>query len=384
MKKFKLISLDKILGLETTIESIPEGYPKEFTHKNKEIYYGDDYKENKDVLIINNDILKCIKKIPDNSAMLVVSSPPYNLGKPYEKRVEFKEYLSWQREVAEELVRVLKPEGSLCWQVGNYVENGEVFPLDIYFYDIFKDHGLFLRNRIVWRFGHGLHTQKRFSGRYETILWFTKSDEYVFNLDPVRIPQKYPGKKAFRGPNRGKLSGNPLGKNPSDVWEPIEQEYPSESWRIEYEPSFSLKHHKKPIEKVEKHLKELFEEEWRTGIWDIPNVKSNHPEKTIHTSQFPIELIERLVLALTNENDVLLDPFSGVGSALVAAILQKRKAIGIDYEKQYNDIALERCIQALDGTIKKRELGKQVYKPKGKIAETPEEFKKARIKRGRN
>lgn len=384
MKKFKLIPLDKILGLETTIESIPEGYPKEFTHKNKEIYYGDDYKENKDVLIINNDTLKCIKKIPDNSAMLVVSSPPYNLGKPYEKRVEFEEYLSWQREVTEELVRVLKTEGSLCWQVGNYIENGEVFPLDIYFYDIFKGHGLFLRNRIVWRFGHGLHTQKRFSGRYETILWFTKSEEYVFNLDPVRIPQKYPGKKAFRGPNRGKLSGNPLGKNPSDVWDPIEQEYPSESWRIEYESSFSLKHHKKPIEKVEKQLKELFEEEWRTGIWDIPNVKSNHPEKTIHTSQFPIELIERLVLALTNENDVVLDPFSGVGSALVAAILQQRKAIGIDYEKQYNDIALERCIQALDGTIKKRELGKQVYKPKGKIAEIPAEFKKARIKRGRN
>lgn len=151
-------------------------------------------------------------------------------------------------------MRILKPQGSICWQVGNYVDNGEIIPLDVILYPIFSRLGLQLRNRIVWHFGHGLHASKRFSGRYEVILWFTKGHDYVFNLDAVRVPQKYPQKKHFKGPKKGELSGNPLGKNPGDIWE-------------------------------------------------IPNVKANHVEKTIHPCQFPVELIERLVLALTNEDD---------------------------------------------------------------------------------
>jgi adenine-specific DNA-methyltransferase len=115
-------------------------------------------------------------------------------------------------------VRLLHPRGSICWQVGNHVDDGEVVPLDIVLYPIFKEHGLKLRNRIVWHFEHGLHCTKRLSGRYETILWFTKSNDYTFNLDPIRVPSKYPGKKHFKGPRAGQLSGNPLGKNPSDVW----------------------------------------------------------------------------------------------------------------------------------------------------------------------
>ena len=115
-------------------------------------------------------------------------------------------------------MRLLHPEGSVCWQVGNHVYRGEVFPLDIILYHLFKDHGLKLRNRIVWQFEHGLHCKKRLSGRHETILWFTKDDTYTFNLDPIRIPQKYPNKKHYKGPKIGQISSNPLGKNPGDVW----------------------------------------------------------------------------------------------------------------------------------------------------------------------
>ncbi len=114
-------------------------------------------------------------------------------------------------------MRVISPNGSICWEVGKYVDKGEVFPLDIFYYQIFKKIGLQLRNRIIWRFGHGLHASNRFSERYETILWFTKSDDYTFNLDAVRAPSKYPGKRYFMGPNKGHPSGNPLGKNPSDI-----------------------------------------------------------------------------------------------------------------------------------------------------------------------
>ncbi|MBC7237655.1 MAG: site-specific DNA-methyltransferase, partial [Chloroflexi bacterium] len=169
-----------------------------------------------DFILYQGDCLDLLPLIPDEFVKLVVTSPPYNLGKPYESQLDMEEYLAQQRRVIEECVRVPDNRGSVCWQVGNYVDNGEIISLDIVLYPIFTSLGLHLRNRIVWHFGHGLHASKRFSGRYEVILWFTKSHEYTFNLDAVRVPQKYPGKKYFKGPKKGELSGNPLGKNPSD------------------------------------------------------------------------------------------------------------------------------------------------------------------------
>ena len=306
----------------------------------KKVLYGRGFHQGYDVVLAWNDVLEFLKDVPKNTAMLIVTSPPYNIGKPYEERVEFKDYLEWQRKVLKRCVDILDPKGSLCWEVGNYIENGEVFPLDVYFYNVLKkEFGLHLRNRIVWYFGHGLHASKRFSGRYETILWFTKEDNYVFNLDAVRVPQKYPGKRSYKGPNKGKPSSHPLGKNPSDVWKIILRD-------------------------------------WEKELWEIPNVKCNHPEKTIHPSQFPIELVERLVLALTNEGEVVFDPFVGVGSSIIAALLHNRKCVGVDKERQYTDIAFDRINQALKGKLRKRPLGKPVWKPKGteKVARRPHEW----------
>ena len=210
-----------------------------------------------DIVFAHGNALEILQLCPSKFAQLIITSPPYNIGKEYEKSTNLEKYLKSFAPVLEQLIRVLAPGGSLCWQVGNYIENKEVFPLDIYFYSLFKKFGLKLRNRIIWTFEHGLHCSVRFSGRYETLLWFTKGDNYVFNLDPVRVPAKYPGKTHFKsGPKYGLPSGNPLGKNPSDVWK-------------------------------------LLLQEWETELWAIPNVKANHPEKTLHPCQFPIELVER-------------------------------------------------------------------------------------------
>src|SRR3989344_1380888 len=165
------------------------------------------YSNDNDVTLYHGDTLELLRQIPDGKAMLVITSPPYNIGKEYEEISPIGQYLNQQEEVIKECVRVLNNKGSICWEVGNHM-NGEVYPLDILLYPIFKKYGLKLRNRIIWTFGHGLHASKRFSGRHEAILWFTKSDEYYFNLDPIRIPQKYPEKKYFKGPNKGMLSGN--------------------------------------------------------------------------------------------------------------------------------------------------------------------------------
>ncbi len=199
----------------------------------------------------------------------------------------------------------------------------KIIPLDIFLYDTFKNNGMQLRNRIIWHFGHGLHCKKRLSGRYETILWFTKTDDYTFNLDPIRVPQKYPNKKHFKGDKRGQLSCNPLGKNPSD-------------------------------------------------IWDIPNVKNNHPEKTEHPCQFPIELIDRLVLSLTNENDIIFDPYLGTGTSVISALRNNRSGIGCEILKKkkiFNE--LKEFILSLDAerfkskeSKEKHKMGRLLYSPK--------------------
>ena len=261
-----------------------------------------------------------MRKLDDASMHLIVTSPPYNLGKEYEEKRSLDIYVEEQMACIAEAVRLLHPKGSICWQVGNYVHKGEIYPLDILLYPIFHKSGLHLRNRIVWTFGHGLHCQNRFSGRHETILWFTKRDDYTFNLDPVRVPSKYPEKKHFKGPKRGTISSNPLGKNPSDVW-------------------------------------------------DIPNVKSNHVEKTDHPCQFPVGLIERLVLALTNKGDNVLDPYLGVGSSAIAALKHERHAYGCDLDKGYIDIAWERIHKLRAGTLRTRPMNKAVYDPNGKSNE---------------
>ena len=146
-------------------------------------------------------------------------------------------------------------------------------------------------------------------------MWFTKGREYTFNLDAVRVPQKYPNKKHFKGPKKGQLSGNPLGKNPTDVWE-------------------------------------------------IPNVKANHVEKTIHPCQFPVELIERLVLALTDEGDWVLDPFMGVGTTAIAALMHGRRALGSEIVPEYIKVAKERIRLGEAGRLRIRPMERPIYDPR--------------------
>lgn len=253
--------------------------------------------------------------LPSETIKLIVTSPPYNIGKSYERRTALDRYVDEQTTVIAECVRLLHPRGSICWQVGNHVQNGEIFPLDIILFPVFARLGLKLRNRIIWHFEHGLHCSKRLSGRHEAILWFTKGNDYTFNLDPIRVPSKYPGKKYFKGPKTGQLSCNPLGKNPGDVWA-------------------------------------------------FPNVKNNHVEKTIHPCQFPIELVERLVLSLTDTGDWVFDPHMGVGSTVVGALKHGRIGLGCDTVQKYVDVAWERVKLFEAGVLRTRPMDRPVYDPK--------------------
>lgn len=265
-------------------------------------------------VLYDGDCRDLLSQIPKRSVKLIVTSPPYNIGKAYEKRKALDEYLEQQRYIISLCVEKLHPHGSICWQVGNFVLNNSIVPLDIALHPVFSSLGLTMRNRIIWHFEHGLHCAHRFSGRYETIVWYTKGDAYTFNLDAVRVPQKYPNKKHFKGPRTGQPSCNPLGKNPGDVW-------------------------------------------------IIPNVKHNHVEKTIHPCQFPVELIERLVMALTNRGDWVLDPFMGVGTTVVAALLHRRRAMGAEVVRDYLKVAHERLELAAEGRLRIRPMARSVYDP---------------------
>lgn len=291
-----------------------------------------------------SDALEFSRTLPDESVKLVMTSPPYNIGKSYETRRDIQEYIADFEPLISELVRVLRDDGSICWQVGNFVDGGEIFPLDVYFYPLFKSHGLKLRNRIIWHFGHGLHCSRRFSGRYEVILWFTKSDSYTFNLDDVRVPSKYPGKRYFKGAKKGELSGNPKGKNPEDLWEMT----------------------------VDRLI-----DDWDAQVWDIPNVKNNHPEKLNHPCQYPVELAERCVLALTDKGDSVYDPFAGVGSTLVATLKNGRVALGSEYVSEYVDIGHDRIRRLSEGSLTTRPIYRAIYEPSpdDRIAMKPEGWK---------
>jgi len=295
-----------------------------------------EYTSESDIVLYHGDRLELIDQIArsGDEARLIITSPPYNIGKEYEDNHHFDDYLEQQRETIGACVDILAENGSICWQVGHYIEgsgvNKEVFPLDLVLYPIFKSFGLKLKNRVVWTFGHGLHEKHRLSGRHETILWFVKSDYYIFNLDPIRVPQKYPGKRSFRGQNKGKLSGNPKGKNPSDVW-------------------------------------------------DMPNVKSNHVEKTEHPCQFPLGLVERFVLGMTNPGDLVLDPYLGAGTTVAAAVRCQRRVAGSDIVSDYLEIARQRAVQAALGTLPYRDVNKPVYTPDPNtaVASMPDEWKDA-------
>lgn len=284
--------------------------------------------------IILGDALSVLAALPKDSVQLCVTSPPYNIGKSYEKDSfdTFDAYVAWMTQVFECLHHVLKPSGSLCLQVGNHVSNKRVLPLDCVFLPILNRIGFVLRNRIIWKFNFGLHATHRLSGRYETLLWLTKGEsDYKFNLDPIRVEQLYPGKRhsAKRKGKAGQPSGNPKGKNPSDVWE--------------FDPESAF---------------------FGESVWDIPNVKANHPEKTTHPCQFPTELADRCILAFSDEGDIVFDPFVGTGTTVICAHARDRIGIGTEINSGYVQEANSRLDRYMRGELPIRHSGQPPRRPK--------------------
>ena len=300
-----------------------------------QITVADTYEPNVDVVLFDGDCSEFLKDIPSNSVDLIITSPPYNIGKKIRKKkrpyihtwkvksLQFRNYTEC----------LLLPEIS----VGKseiMLRRERCFPLDIYFYEIFKRFDLKLRNRIIWRFNHGLHCSKRFSGRYEVILWFTKSDDYIFNLDPVRVPAKIPRQATFQRTEERSTFRQPTWQEPF--------------WYLGCRQTWlgrrSLGYSKRESETIRR--------------------------KTEHPCQFPIELVQRCVLALTQSEGVVLDPYCGVGSTIIAALQHGRKAIAAEQDSRYIAITRERIQKFEQGVLPLRPLGKTYSQTNRKRMET--------------
>jgi len=249
--------------------------------------------ENAGVAIYCQDCIKGMQKLPNNLVNLTVTSPPYNIGKEYESLIETSDYIDWCVKWIREIYRITSANGAFWLNVGYFeVKNkGLAVPIP---YLLWDKTDFYLLQEIVWNYAAGVACKSRFSPRNEKLLWYVKNQQqYTFNLDDVRDPNvKYPNQK-----KNGKLKCNPLGKNPTDVWQ---------------------------IAKV------------------TSGTNRSSKERTPHPAQFPTEMIERIIKSSSNWGDLVIDPFMGSGSTAVAAIENGRNVIGFEIEEKYVQIAQKR------------------------------------------
>ena len=225
--------------------------------------------------IYNEDCLKGMSKIPNESIDLIVTSPPYNAGKKYENKLSVQEYKDFAKQWTEQTIRILKPNGSLWINLG-YMKMGEneTLPLTYLYYDVIN---IPLIQEIVWHYEGGMSYKKRFTHRTERWQWYSKNpNNVVFNLDDIRDMSlnKTQDKR-----------NNPLGKNPTDYW---------------------------------------YFDRVVSGTGKVID-KTNHP------CQFPIEMINRIIKACSSLGNIVLDPFIGSGTTAISCKQLDRNYIGFEW-----------------------------------------------------
>lgn len=239
------------------------------------------------------DCRELMKELEENSISMIVTSPPYNLKKnygAYEDNVHITEWKELINQVFKEAHRVLKPNGSFFLNVSPIPDDKtkEIIPLDSIAWEIAKKNGFYLRNKIVWHFNNMQNCVNRLSGRWEAILWFVKDiNNYTFNLKDIKIPCITQNDKRFRAED---------GRNPTDVWY---------------------------FDRVNNMTKK------KLGLMNHPCI-------------YPLEMIERIIKMSTNKGDIVLDPFVGSGTTLVAAKKLERNSIGFDINRDFGKLITKR------------------------------------------
>ena len=248
--------------------------------------------------LYKGDCRELLTRIPDGSIDLTFTSPPYNIGKEYEKVQPMDEFIDWCADWIDKIYRATSTDGALLLNVG-YValaDRAKSIPIP---YLLWNRVPFFLQQEIVWNYGAGVAAKKFLSPRNEKLLWYVKDAEsYCFNLDDIRDPDvAYPNQK-----KKGKLRCNTIGKNPSDVWQ----------------------------------------------IAKVTSGKGRaSKERTPHPAQFPLDLCERAIKGFSPTDGIVLDPFLGSGSTIDACLRWGRYSIGFEVRDDYCAIAAERIEDSL-------------------------------------
>ena len=259
------------------------------------LFLGNPYFENENTIIYNMDCIEGLGTLSEKGIKIdaTITSPPYNIGKEYEKIVPIDDYVNWLSNISTLIHDITKDNGAYLLNVGylSVEKKGKAIPIP---YLLWDKTDFFFQQEIIWNYGAGVAAKNFLSPRNEKILWYIKnSEDYTFNLDDIRDPDvKYPNQK-----KNGKLRCNTLGKNPSDVWQ---------------------------IAKV------------------TSGANRSSEERTNHPAQFPNDLIERLVKGFTNVGDLILDPFMGSGTTAEVANRNGRKCLGFEIREDYCEIIAKR------------------------------------------
>ncbi len=244
------------------------------------------------------DCLEFMRTLPNSVVSLTITSPPYNIGKAYERSRPLDDYLDWCESWLREIYRITTPSGALWLNLGYLEVPGRAKALPIP-YLLWERIPFYMLQEVVWNYSAGVAANKTFSPRNEKFLWCVKDpNNYTFNLDSVRDKNvKYPYQR-----KNGKLKCNPLGKNPGDVWQ-------------------------------------------------IPKVTSGtnraSKERTAHPAQFPITVVERILNACSNAGDLIMDPFVGSGSVAESCLRNSRDGFGFEIRQDYVKIAEGRLLSYL-------------------------------------
>lgn len=256
---------------------------------------GEPYYEKEGFVLYNENCVDFLARMDKTNIELdlTVTSPPYNIGKEYEEIISIDAYVKWCVQWIDLIYRNTKDDGSFWLNVG-YLEIRDIAKAIPIPYLLWDKVDFFLMQEIVWNYAAGVSAKKFFSPRNEKFLFYVKNQNtYTFNLDDVRDPNvKYPNQK-----KNGKLKCNPLGKNPTDVWQ-------------------------------------------------FPKVTSgssrSSKERTAHPAQFPLSVIDRVIKVSSNEFDLVYDPFSGSGTTGIAAHGNYRFYLGTEIKQEYCDLSIER------------------------------------------
>ena len=317
--------------------------------------------------LFRRDNLDILRAMNDESVHLIATDPPFNKGKDFHATPDslasgasFHDRWSWQKDVHEEWCDQIQDDWPQVWHViqGSLKSYGE--PMGAYLcymavrliamHRILRDDGgIYLhcdqtashylkqlldaifgrknfRNEIVWHYGGPARLAKYFPKKHDVLLFYTKTGKYRFNHVHGELPD-YLYDRARRDPDGRLWVDQRLGV----VGETLER------YRAEGRTFVT----KGGGERLKQYLDEM-EGKPLDSVWSVPIINSQSKERTGYPTQKPIALYEKMVLASSNEGDVVLDPFAGCATTCVCAELHNRQWVGVDFWHQAQDVLLQR------------------------------------------